>query len=125
MKTAVPMCREYIARVVKDSADSVTDSNPRGHTHLIIVMEELAELAQEISKVLRSKARPVGVLEELADVQIGIYYVQEVMGVSDEELAKAVAVKIKRLEKVVYGRELGVIPFGWPLMNDGEGATKG
>lgn len=70
-------------------------------------MEELAELAQEISKVLRGKARPAGVLEELADVQIGIYYVQEVMGISDEELAKAVAVKIKRLEKNIYGHELG------------------
>ena len=43
----------------------------------------------------------VNTLEELADVQIGIYYVQEICGITNEELQKAINVKIDNLQRAL------------------------
>lgn len=64
-------------------------------------MEELAELAKGVSKELRGKGDHVSILEELADNQIGIWYVQEICNISDEELNKAVEVKMDRLRNIL------------------------
>lgn len=64
-------------------------------------MEELAELTKEISKHLRGKGNLYSILEELADVQLGIYYVQEICKIKDEDLHRAMNVKMKRLEQVL------------------------
>lgn len=94
--------KTWIADTLRKSVDSnLSDGNPRGHKNLIIVMEELAELSQAISKELRGKGDHVNLLEELADVQLGILYVQEICNISDEDLHKAMNVKMKRLENVL------------------------
>ncbi len=67
---------------------------PRGYRNLIIAMEECGELIQEISKELRGKKDHLKLLQELADVQLSIYYIQEVCGISDEELNQAINVKM-------------------------------
>lgn len=64
-------------------------------------MEELSELSKEISKELRGKGDKTNILEELADVQLGIYYVQEICKINNEDLYKAMNVKMKRLEDVL------------------------
>lgn len=64
-------------------------------------MEELAELSQAIAKELRDKGDNINLLEELADVQLGIYYVQEIFSITDENLHKAMNVKMRRLENVL------------------------
>ncbi len=76
-------------------------SNPCGHLQMIIAMEELAELSQEISKTLRGKGGRLGLVEECADVLIGIRYIQLIENISNETLGKAVAVKLRRLEEAV------------------------
>ena len=92
----------WIFNVLKKSVESnFYDGNPRGHRNLIIVMEELAELSKEISKELRGKGDNINILEELADVQLGIYYVQEICGITNEELNKAMNIKMRRLEDVL------------------------
>lgn len=92
--------KEWVNKIIKDSIDAnLRDGNPRGHRNLIIVMEELAELGQEIAKVLREKEDVLSLLEELADVQLEIYYVQEICGIDDEALHRAMNVKMKRVEK--------------------------
>lgn len=94
--------KQWIMEVMKQSVDSnLKDGNPRGHRNLIIVMEELSELSKEISKELRGKGDQYNILEELADVQLGIYYVQEVCGISNDDLHKAINIKAKRLEKIL------------------------
>lgn len=94
--------REWILHVLNQSVDSnLPDGNPRGHRNLIIVMEELSELSKEISKELRGKGDNINILEELADVQLGIYYVQEICKINNEDLHKAMNVKMKRLEDVL------------------------
>lgn len=98
MKYAVPMPRSYIERLITQSIDSnLCDGNDRGHRNLIIVMEELAELTKEISKWLRGKGDLDCVIEELADVQLGIWYTQQIVGVPDEEINKAMVVKMNRV----------------------------
>ena len=94
--------KNWITNVLIESIDSnLSDGNPRGHRNLIIVMEELAELSQAIAKELRDKGDNINLLEELADVQLGIYYVQEIFNITDENLYKAMNVKMKRLENVL------------------------
>ena len=96
------MNNEWIFEVLQRSVDSnLKDGNPRGHRNLIIVMEELAELGQAVSKELRGKCDYYNLLEELADVQLGIYYVQEICGIANDELNKAMNVKMNRLERVL------------------------
>lgn len=91
--------KEWLLEVLNNSIDSnLPDGNPRGHRNLIIVMEELAELTQEVSKQLRNKGDFYNTLQELADVQLGIYYVQELCKINNEDLQKAMNVKMKRLE---------------------------
>lgn len=94
--------KNWITNVLIESVNSnLSDGNPRGHRNLIIVMEELAELSQAIAKELRDKGDNINLLEELADVQLGIYYVQEIFNITDENLHKAMNVKMKRLENVL------------------------
>lgn len=103
IESAEPMDRTQIDRILVDSVNSnIKDGNPRGHRNLIIVMEELSELAKEVSKELRGKGDNLSLLEELADVQLGIYYVQEIVGIKDELLQKAMSVKMERLASVLY-----------------------
>ena len=89
---------ESVINVLNKTIDSsLSDGNPRGHKNMIICMEELAELAQQISKVLRKKKDSVHLLEELADTQISVYYIQQICNISNEDLNKAINVKISRL----------------------------
>ena len=97
--------KEWISEVLIDSIDSnLKDGNPRGHRNLIIVMEELAELSKEISKELRGKGDAISILEELADVQLCIYYIQEICGISNDTLYKAINVKTARLSDVLKNK---------------------
>ena len=91
--------KNRILKIIKDSIDANSvDNNERGHRNLIIVMEELAELAQQISKELRGKCISLDLLQELADVQLGIYYIQEICEIEDWQLDAAMIVKSKRVE---------------------------
>lgn len=101
-KTDSSIDEERMLDMLTKSVDSnLSDGNPRGHRNLIIVMEELSELSKEISKELRGKGDKANILEELADVQLGIYYVQEICKINNEDLRKAMNVKMKRLEDVL------------------------
>jgi len=94
--------KSWIMDVLRKSIDSnLHDGNPRGHRNLIIVMEELSELSKEISKQLRDKGDQYNILEELADVQLSIYYVQEICGVNNDDLHKAMNIKMRRLGEVL------------------------
>ena len=59
------------------SGDKYIPSRPSGHHNLDIVKEECAELIQELSKYTRGKGDHYNTLQELADVCIGIRYVQK------------------------------------------------
>lgn len=70
---------------------------PRGHHNLIIATEELAELGQQVCKLLRGTVDKTSLIEELADVCLAILYIQEIGNISDVELSKAINVKMQRV----------------------------
>jgi len=68
-------------------------------TLLVISMEELAELQQQASKMLRRKGDIIGLVEEMADVIIATTILQCIFGVNAGVLTKAVDVKLNRIKE--------------------------
>lgn len=90
--------KETALQIIKNSFSKI-QHNEDGTINLVIVMEELAELQQQLSKYIRGKADFECLVEELGDVMLGVYYVQEICGISDEMLHKAMNVKLERQDK--------------------------
>ena len=105
MGTEKVLGKEEILEILKRSISKPNEVNPRGHQNLIIVTEELAELSQEVTKELRGKGDRFALIEEMADVCLSIGYLQEICGVSDETLQKAMSIKAKRVDEKIrkYG----------------------
>lgn len=61
-----------------------------------VATEELAELAQVISKQIRGFNDRMGLLEEMADVYICLEFLKCIFKITPEELQKAVDVKLQR-----------------------------
>ena len=81
---------------------SITYSNKKdpsscyGRRNLDIIREELSELDIEISKAVRGKINRVGLLEEMADTVISLEYLKQIFHFNQEELDKAVSIKLMR-----------------------------
>ena len=79
-----------------------------GSRQLYICVEEMAELTQCIQKALRGKTDLTNMTEEIADVYIGLDYLKQVIGISDEDVNKAINVKLDRLhERVAQAKKKG------------------
>lgn len=94
------VCYEHALEVIQNSIDNEPLGLDKGERNLVIVMEELAELSQQVSKVLRGKVQFHDLLEEMADVTIALMYLKEICKISNEELSKAVNVKFQRIEEI-------------------------
>lgn len=68
-------------------------------TLAVIAMEEMAELQQQVSKMLRRKGDIIGLVEEMADVIIATSILQCIFGVDADVLTKAVDVKLNRIKE--------------------------
>lgn len=91
-----------LKQLINKSIDTnLIDGFSRGHRNLIICMEEMSELIKEISKHLRDKGDKYDLLQELADVQLAIYYIQNICEISSEDLHKAMSIKMKRVGDVL------------------------
>lgn len=101
VKASDQLDKKKLRKITRKSVDSINGSEERGHHNLIIVMEELAELTQQTSKAARGKCDKIGLTEEMADVVLGLVYLQEICGVSTLDLYKAINVKVDRLERVL------------------------
>ena len=104
--TETPITYEEQINILRDSIKSL-DTKQRdifsGFHNIIIVVEELAELTKELTKALRNKGDITGILEELADVSLGIDYVKEVFNITDKELEYARSIKMTELQKKLSG----------------------
>lgn len=68
-----------------------------GTRNLVIVMEELAELQQQVSKYLRGKRDRLCLTEEVADVYLSLRYIETICKLSKDDINKAMNVKLDRL----------------------------
>lgn len=88
--------------VINKSIQSTNDRlGGNGNYNLVIAMEELSELGQQISKVLRGKSNKDHLIEEIADVTIALQYIKQICNISETELNKAMQYKIKRLDDTI------------------------
>lgn len=63
----------------------------------MVIMEELAELQQVVSKFARGELKDMDMLlEEMADVMISIDMLERLSGIDDNDLLRASAVKLYR-----------------------------
>ena len=94
-KSFIDSKKEIVNNMIDASAEI---EQIRGLRNLIIAMEELSELQQEISKILRGKGDKLNVMEELVDVEVVMETVKNTMGITEQELDKVRYIKLKRLE---------------------------
>ena len=96
-----------INEVIKKSIQSTIGLlGGNGNYNLVIAMEELNELGQQISKVLREKSDKSHLIEEVADVTIALQYVKQICDISETELNNAIQYKIKRLDDTINSQGL-------------------
>lgn len=88
------MTEKHDIHYLIDNTNAAT--NIRGRKTLVIVMEELAELSKEVAKVYRDKVDYFNLLQEMGDVLICLDSLQDIFGISDEDLQKAKNVKLAR-----------------------------
>ena len=66
---------------------------------LITVGEELGEIQKEISKFVRGENNVTEITEEIADIHIVLENVKLWAGITDEDVNKAINVKIDRINE--------------------------
>lgn len=93
------LSKEEMHSIMEKSIDALSDGNNRGTQNIIIVVQECSELIQELTDCLRGKGDAVGLLEELADVAIGIEYIKMIYKIDDETLDTAIKIKIDELKR--------------------------
>lgn len=62
----------------------------------VIIMEELAELEQQISKHIRGCGDMYALVEEMADVTICLCFLAKLFDIDDDFFQKAIDVKLER-----------------------------
>ena len=96
------MSKDDIKQTLKKSVNtSAGVRDARGQRSAIIAIQELNELSVELTNWLRGKDGKLGLLEEMADVQIVLYTIQEFLGITDEELEAAIDVKMRRINHTI------------------------
>ena len=66
--------------------------------HATKTMEECAELQVELSKHICGQGDSMHLLEEMADVYLSLWIIQEVFDIPTDDIDKAIDVKLKRNE---------------------------
>lgn len=84
---------------------SETASSNDGRQGLIAI-EELCELAIEISRTLRGRGDRIGLIEEIADVHIILSNIQSIYGITDSDVNRAVQVKIENAFKKMESTQM-------------------
>ena len=74
----------------------------------VVAIEELSELQKELAKAIRCLCKikvsdKVNIIEEVADVQIMLWQIQKMYGISIEELGEEINYKLLRLSRRIDG----------------------
>lgn len=97
----IPMTEKELNSILERSLSPETPDKFKGFNNLVIGIEEFAEITKETTKYLRGKSDPMRLLEELADTQLAIRYIQKICNISDEFLQKAMHIKMQRVDNTL------------------------
>ena len=86
--------KEILAVVENATEPLHLTASTSGDRQLLVAMEELCELAIELSREMRGRGDRMGILEELADVTIVVENIKRILNITDEELYNAIDVKL-------------------------------
>ena len=93
----------YTNRVVRECIERVDAKYPKyehGHMNLVSMTEELAECSEAIIHRMRGRTQDnYDILQEIGDVIIGLLCVAQIYGISENDICKAVNVKLDREAK--------------------------
>lgn len=98
-------------QLIEDISDFIEyNKSNKEDNILMIAVEEMAELQQELSKIMRGKKESnrnnYSLLEELADVQICIDTIKQYSRITDDDLKYAIDTKMERIRRKIKGNEL-------------------
>lgn len=91
MKSNIELSDKERRRIIRKSVETQL-----WRTKCTIAMEEFAELQQQISKQIRGYDDRIGLLEEMADAYIYLELLKSIFNISEEDMQKAVDVKLER-----------------------------
>ncbi len=92
--------RAYMYNTLRNSYRPLQDElNNNGTLNLMITVEEFGELQQQVVKYIRGKGTHEGLLEEVADAYLCLEYIKDICGLSEEEVRKAINIKLQRQDK--------------------------
>lgn len=92
MNSGVSLTKKEREKIIHDNCYSDTRDYK-----CVIVMEELAELQQQISKKIRYRNPcKYDILEEMADVYIGLEYLKRIFDLDERSIKKAIDIKLIR-----------------------------
>lgn len=86
----------------KDILRQVISRNGNVH-QTVVAIEEMSELTKELTKTIRGKYNHDSITEEMADVLICFWQLQEMYLIRDGELQEEIDRKLARLDKRVNG----------------------
>ena len=94
----------------KGDHDQQTVKIPRywGSLNAITVMEECAELIESLSASFANtdiEGTKLSILEETADVELGVRYIQKIFNISDDMLAAACDIKLKVCDEKIKRKD--------------------
>ena len=98
----------YISKIVHE-LDKEDPNRFLSHVqeNLVILMEELSELSQEVSKVIRNRSEDkLGLIEEIADVELSIEFLKDEMNITDFDINRIKNIKIERLKRRALSERL-------------------
>lgn len=94
----------------KGDHDQRTVKIPRycGSLNVITVMEECAELIESLSASFANEdieGTKLSILEETADVTLGVRYIQKIFNISDDTLVTACDIKLKACDEKINRKD--------------------
>lgn len=102
---------KHLSKEERDSIHRAYIQYHKAHNEDVIysiAMEELAELTQQLSKILRGKEQfnNIALLEEMADVEICIDNLKMLMNTDNEQLEYIKDIKMQRISENIEKGEL-------------------
>lgn len=97
----VYMGMDYVCMICNITELEIQDQNMPADWNLTstYIIRILARLQQKLSKYLRGKIDGTGLIKEVSDVLVAVEMIKRQYHISDEEINKAVNVKLQRLEE--------------------------